>query len=231
LLGGSLIIAIGAQNAFILRQGLAQAARVHPVPDLRAVGCIADRARCGGARRDHFRLEMLIRAVTLGGAAFLAVYAFLALKRAISPSGLEAAKSGAGIAEGGGADLPRLHLPQSACLSRQPIDPNNVRMYVCGPTVYDFAHIGNARPGDRVRRAVPAAAPCLWADHVTYVRNITDVDDKINARALRDYPDLPLNEAIARVTEKTTAQYQADLAALGCLSRRMSRAPPRTSPA
>jgi cysteinyl-tRNA synthetase len=52
---------------------------------------------------------------------------------------------------------------------------------------------------------------------VTYVRNITDVDDKINARALRDFPDLPLNEAIRRVTEKTANQFHADVAALGCL--------------
>ncbi|MGB7431538.1 MAG: cysteine--tRNA ligase, partial [Ahrensia sp.] len=53
--------------------------------------------------------------------------------------------------------------------------------------------------------------------HITYVRNITDVDDKINARALRDYPDLPLNEAIRKVTEKTATQFHADVAALGCL--------------
>jgi cysteinyl-tRNA synthetase len=53
--------------------------------------------------------------------------------------------------------------------------------------------------------------------HVTYVRNITDVDDKINARALRDYPDLPLNEAIAKVTEKTADRFHKDAAALGCL--------------
>src|SRR5699024_7120010 len=54
-------------------------------------------------------------------------------------------------------------------------------------------------------------------DHVTYVRNITDVDDKINARAASDYPGLPLNDAIARVTEATNARFQADVAALGCL--------------
>ena len=54
-------------------------------------------------------------------------------------------------------------------------------------------------------------------EHVTYVRNITDVDDKINARALRDFPELPLNEAIRRVTEKTANQFQADVKALGCL--------------
>jgi cysteinyl-tRNA synthetase len=98
-----------------------------------------------------------------------------------------------------------------------PIDPNNVRMYVCGPTVYDFAHIGNARPVIvfdvlfRLLRHIYGAGP------VTYARNITDVDDKINARAVRDYPGLPLNEAIRKVTETTAAQFHADAAALGCL--------------
>ena len=55
------------------------------------------------------------------------------------------------------------------------------------------------------------------ADHVIYVRNITDVDDKINARAERDYPTLPLNEAIAKVTEATERQFHEDVAALGAL--------------
>jgi cysteinyl-tRNA synthetase len=55
------------------------------------------------------------------------------------------------------------------------------------------------------------------ADHVTYVRNITDVDDKINARAAEEYPGLPLNEAIRKVTEKTDQQFHEDVAALGCL--------------
>ncbi len=99
----------------------------------------------------------------------------------------------------------------------EPIDPDNVRMYVCGPTVYDFAHIGNARPVI----VFDVLFRLLWhvygAEHVTYVRNITDVDDKINARAAHDFPDLPLNEAIAKVTEKTTAQFHADIAALGVL--------------
>jgi len=54
-------------------------------------------------------------------------------------------------------------------------------------------------------------------NHVTYVRNITDVDDKINARALRDFPDLPLNEAIRNVTEKTADQFHEDIKALGCV--------------
>ncbi|MBB4007426.1 cysteine--tRNA ligase [Allorhizobium taibaishanense] len=98
-----------------------------------------------------------------------------------------------------------------------PIDPKNVRMYVCGPTVYDFAHIGNARPVIvfdvlyRLLRHVYGEA------HVTYARNITDVDDKINARALRDFPDLSLNDAIARVTQKTADQFSADVERLGNL--------------
>ncbi|MEQ1673191.1 MAG: cysteine--tRNA ligase, partial [Hyphomicrobium sp.] len=98
-----------------------------------------------------------------------------------------------------------------------PIDPNNVRMYVCGPTVYDFAHIGNARPVIVFDVLYRLLRHVYGADHVTYARNITDVDDKINARALRDYPGLPLNDAIARVTEKTADQFHADVKALGCL--------------
>ncbi len=98
-----------------------------------------------------------------------------------------------------------------------PIDPDNVRMYVCGPTVYDFAHIGNARPAIVFDVLFRLLRHVYGEDHVTYVRNLTDVDDKINARALRDYPDLPLNEAIAKVTEKTADRYHKDVAALGCL--------------
>ncbi|HEV7417134.1 MAG TPA: cysteine--tRNA ligase, partial [Tianweitania sediminis] len=98
-----------------------------------------------------------------------------------------------------------------------PIDPDNVRMYVCGPTVYDFAHIGNARPVIVFDVLYRLLRHVYGDSHVTYVRNITDVDDKINARALRDFPDLPLNEAIRRVTEKTADQFHADVKALGCL--------------
>ncbi|WP_417684151.1 cysteine--tRNA ligase [Roseibium sp.] len=98
-----------------------------------------------------------------------------------------------------------------------PADDSNVRMYVCGPTVYDFAHIGNARPVIVFDVLARLLRHLYGADHVTYVRNITDVDDKINARALRDYPDLPLNDAIAKVTEKTANQFHADVKALGCL--------------
>jgi cysteinyl-tRNA synthetase len=98
-----------------------------------------------------------------------------------------------------------------------PIDPTNVRMYVCGPTVYDFAHIGNARPVIVFDVLYRLLRHFYGENHVTYVRNITDVDDKINARALRDFPDLPLNEAIRKVTEKTAGQFHADVKALGCL--------------
>jgi len=98
-----------------------------------------------------------------------------------------------------------------------PEDANNVRMYVCGPTVYDFAHIGNARPVIVFDVLFRLLRHIYGEDKVTYARNITDVDDKINARALRDFPDLPLNEAIRNVTEKTANQFHADVKALGCL--------------
>ena len=98
-----------------------------------------------------------------------------------------------------------------------PLDPSRVRMYVCGPTVYDFAHIGNARPVIVFDVLYRLLRHLYGADHVTYVRNITDVDDKINARAAEEYPDVPLNEAIRKVTEKTDRQFHEDVAALGCL--------------
>jgi very-short-patch-repair endonuclease len=100
------------------------------------------------------------------------------------------------------------------------IDDANVRLYVCGPTVYDFAHIGNARPVIVFDVLYRLLRHLYGADHVTYVRNITDVDDKINARALRDYPDLPLNEAIAKVTEKTADQFTRILPRSAASSRR-----------
>ncbi len=99
----------------------------------------------------------------------------------------------------------------------KPLDPANVRMYVCGPTVYDFAHIGNARPVIVFDVLFRLLRHLYGADHVTYVRNITDVDDKINARAAQEFPALPLNEAIRKVTEKTDKQFHDDVAALGCL--------------
>jgi cysteinyl-tRNA synthetase len=98
-----------------------------------------------------------------------------------------------------------------------PLDPSEIRMYVCGPTVYDFAHIGNARPVIVFDVLFRLLRQIYGTDRVTYVRNITDVDDKINARAARDFPGLPLNEAIRRVTETTANQFHQDVAALGCL--------------
>jgi cysteinyl-tRNA synthetase len=98
-----------------------------------------------------------------------------------------------------------------------PLDPKNVRMYVCGPTVYDFAHIGNARPVIVFDVLFRLLRHLYGEGHVTYVRNITDVDDKINDRAARDFPGLSLNEAIRKVTEKTAAQFASDVAALGSL--------------
>src|SRR5215216_2782040 len=98
-----------------------------------------------------------------------------------------------------------------------PIDLARVRMYVCGPTVYDFAHIGNARPVIVFDVLFRLLRHLYGADQVVHVRNITDVDDKINARAAQEYPGLPLNEAIRIVTEKTESQFHQDVAALGCL--------------
>lgn len=98
-----------------------------------------------------------------------------------------------------------------------PINPQNVRMYVCGPTVYDYAHIGNARPIIVFDVLFRLLRHFYGAGHVTYARNITDVDDKINARAAQEHPGLPLNDAIAKVTSKTTEQFHKDIAALGVL--------------
>jgi cysteinyl-tRNA synthetase len=98
-----------------------------------------------------------------------------------------------------------------------PLDPKNVRMYVCGPTVYDFAHIGNARPVIVFDVLFRLLRHRYGAEHVTYVRNITDVDDKINDRAARDFPGLPLNEAIRKVTELTEKQFHDDVDAIGSL--------------
>src|ERR1700742_4784718 len=99
----------------------------------------------------------------------------------------------------------------------EPIDRENVRLYVCGPTVYDYAHIGNARPVIVFDVLYRLLRNRYGANHVLYARNITDVDDKINARAARDFPGLSLNEAIAKVTEATERQFHDDVAALGAL--------------
>ena len=91
----------------------------------------------------------------------------------------------------------------------EPLDPQHVKLYVCGPTVYDLAHLGNARPVvvfDVLARLLRRLYP-----RVTYARNITDIDDKINARARES------GEPIAAITARTTADFHADMAALGAL--------------
>ncbi len=104
-----------------------------------------------------------------------------------------------------------------------PIDPSNVRMYVCGPTVYDRAHLGNARPVivfDVLYRLLRHVAKENGWGEVTYVRNFTDVDDKINAEALRRQKAGAagtLEDLIRERTEETIAWYHADMDALGAL--------------
>ena len=93
----------------------------------------------------------------------------------------------------------------------EPIDRANVRMYVCGPTVYDFAHIGNARPIIVFDVLFRLLRHVYGADSVTYARNITDIDDKINARAAEE------GVPIADVTSRTAAQFHEDVAALNAL--------------
>ncbi|MBE10449.1 MAG: cysteine--tRNA ligase, partial [Rhodospirillaceae bacterium] len=91
----------------------------------------------------------------------------------------------------------------------EPHDPHKVQFYVCGPTVYDYAHIGNARPiivFDVLYRLLNSVYP-----QVTYIRNITDIDDKINARSAES------GEDISEITKRTTAQFHEDIAALGAL--------------
>ena len=92
-----------------------------------------------------------------------------------------------------------------------PLDPQNVRMYVCGPTVYDRAHIGNARPVIVFDVLYRLLRHVYGPDHVTYVRNFTDVDDKINARAAES------GRSIGDITAETTAWYLDDMAAIGAL--------------
>ncbi|OZA97032.1 MAG: cysteine--tRNA ligase, partial [Rhizobiales bacterium 39-66-18] len=93
----------------------------------------------------------------------------------------------------------------------RPIDPANVRMYVCGPTVYDHAHIGNARPVIVFDVLFRLLQRTYGAEQVTYVRNITDVDDKINARAA------DRGISIRDLTEETYDWFRKDTAELGCL--------------
>src|SRR5450755_271235 len=105
--------------------------------------------------------------------------------------------------------MPEFYLHNSLTRRKErfePIDPSHVRMYVCGPTVYDLAHVGNARPVvvyDVLVRLLRRLYP-----RVTYVRNITDVEDKINARAAAT------GQTIDEVTSRTSAWYHADMAEL-----------------
>ncbi|MHA6262086.1 cysteine--tRNA ligase [Arenibacterium sp. CAU 1754] len=92
-----------------------------------------------------------------------------------------------------------------------PIDPENVRMYVCGPTVYDRAHLGNARPVVVFDVLYRLLRHVYGPDHVTYVRNFTDVDDKINARAAQS------GRSISEITAETSQWFLEDMAALGAL--------------
>jgi cysteinyl-tRNA synthetase len=100
-----------------------------------------------------------------------------------------------------------------------PIDPANVRMYVCGPTVYDYAHIGNARPVIVFDVLFRLLRHLYGEAHVTYVRNITDIDDKINARAAERAVgrNVPILDIVRELTNETARIYEEDVAALGCL--------------
>ncbi len=93
----------------------------------------------------------------------------------------------------------------------RPLDPRNVRMYVCGPTVYDRAHLGNARPVVVFDTLFRLLRHVYGDNRVTYVRNITDVDDKIIARARET------GREIGAITEETAQWYRDDMAALGAL--------------
>jgi len=90
-----------------------------------------------------------------------------------------------------------------------PIDPANVRVYVCGPTVYDYAHVGNARPAVVFDVLIRVLRRLYGKEHVTHVSNITDIEDKIMDRAKER------GVTIESLTDGTTAVYNADMAAIG----------------
>ncbi|MEJ6401748.1 cysteine--tRNA ligase [Yoonia sp. 2307UL14-13] len=92
-----------------------------------------------------------------------------------------------------------------------PLDPQNVRMYLCGPTVYDRAHLGNSRNVLLFDVLFRLLRHLYGDDHITYVRNFTDVDDKINARAAES------GREIGDITAETTRWYHQDMDALGAL--------------
>jgi len=109
---------------------------------------------------------------------------------------------------------PQLKLYNTLTRSKEvftPLDEKHVRMYVCGPTVYDYAHIGNARPLIVFDVLFRLLRHIYGPEHVRYVRNITDVDDKINARAAER------GITIRALTEETNKVFQEDVKAIGCL--------------
>ena len=108
-----------------------------------------------------------------------------------------------------------LHLYNTLARDKQkfePLDANSVGMYVCGPTVYDYAHIGNARPVIVFDLLFRLLREMYGKEHVTYVRNITDVDDKIIAAHQES------GEDISSITSRTTDAFHSDMAALGNLT-------------
>lgn len=108
-----------------------------------------------------------------------------------------------------------IHLYDTLTRKKQlftPLDPTNVRMYVCGPTVYDYAHIGNARPVIVFDIVFRLLREVFGAEQVIYARNITDVDDKINKRAAEE------GVTIREITERTAKQFHTDIAELGVLA-------------
>ena len=111
-------------------------------------------------------------------------------------------------------DKGRLRIYNTAARRKQdfkPQDPANVRMYVCGPTVYDYAHVGNARPVVVFDLLARLLRHVYGETHVTYARNITDIDDKIMARAAER------GEDIDAITTRYSNAYHADMGALNAL--------------
>jgi cysteinyl-tRNA synthetase len=92
-----------------------------------------------------------------------------------------------------------------------PVDPGRITLYVCGPTVYNYAHIGNARPVVAFDVLFRLLRRLYGADHVLYAANVTDVDDKINLRAAEE------GVPIGTITQRYLDAYHADMSALGAL--------------
>src|SRR5579863_1150134 len=124
------------------------------------------------------------------------------------------AEAGAASGRSNGFETMELRLYDTLTREKRvfsPIDPQRVRMYVCGPTVYDFAHIGNARPVIVFDVLYRLLRRRYGAAHVRYARNITDIEDKINAAAKE------AGISIRALTERTTEAFHEDIAALGVL--------------